>query len=698
MSRSISGSVAWLLLAGLSLAPGSAAETSRRLAEGWEYYQGSLGSVWEIWRGEQASDNVTWTPVTLPHCFNARDAVDPDTRYYQGPGWYRTRVAVANPFSGGRTLLHFEGAGQHSQVFVGLRQVGEHRGGYDEWTVDITEALAAAAAQKDGAVPLAVRCDNSRDAESIPSDLSDFNRYGGLYRHVTLVYVPAVSLERVHVEPALQSAGRATVKVRARLHNPGALKDELELTLVVTDPQDREAHRASQTLAPWNGAREIAAFELATPQCWSPKSPALYRCALTLKSRHGQHTVTERFGVRSVEWVEHGPFKLNGERLLLRGTHYHEDHAGVAAAVPDEVVRQTLRQIKDMGANFVRLGHYQQAALVLDLCDELGLLVWEEIPWCRGGLGGERYRQQCRDMLRNLIDQHYNHPSVILWGLGNENDWPGDFPTFDTNAIRSFMAELNTLAHQLDPSRQTSIRRCEFCKDIVDVYSPSIWAGWYSGRYSEYRQAVEKAIAAFSDIDQAIAGSLVASGTIAEEHRPKRLAEKQIAVDRLLKEGDVVAIDGFSFTVLQTPGHSDCSLSFHDPGKGILIISDATGYYMPRQRAWWPNYFADYGKYVESIRRLAALKAEVLCLSHNGAIRGPGDVAAYFRDCLAATEAYHRRICEQIKAGTPVRQLAEQLGGEIHAQTGVLPVDFFQKNCGILIKQSLRFENIAADK
>jgi rhamnogalacturonyl hydrolase YesR len=97
-------------------------------------------------------------------------------------------------------------------------------------------------------------------------------------------------------------------------------------------------------------------------------------------------------------------------------------------------------------------------------------------------------------MLRNMIDQHYNHPSVILWGLGNENDWPGDFETFDTNAIRSFMAELNTLAHQLDPSRMTSIRRCDFCKDIVDVYSPSIWAGWYSGRYTEYRASTEKAI------------------------------------------------------------------------------------------------------------------------------------------------------------------------------------------------------------
>ena len=200
------------------------------------------------------------------------------------------------------------------------------------------------------------------------------------------------------------------------------------------------------------------------------------------------------FGLRSFEWVEHGPFKLNGERLLLRGTQYHEDHAGVGAAVPDEVVRQTFQQIKEMGANFVRLGHYQQSPQVLELCDQLGLLVWEEIPWCRGGLGGERYQQECRDMLRAMIDQHFNHPSIILWGLGNENGWPGDFKTFDTNAIRSFMVELNNLAHQLDPSRKTCIRYCDFCKDVPDVYSPSIWAGWYSGQYVEYRASLERAI------------------------------------------------------------------------------------------------------------------------------------------------------------------------------------------------------------
>ena len=94
-----------------------------------------------------------------------------------------------------------------------------------------------------------------------------------------------------------------------------------------------------------------------------------------------------------------------------------------------------------------------------------------------------------------MIDQHYNHPSVILWSLGNEIDWPGDFPAYNTNAIRQFLIQQNTLAHQLDPTRQTALRRCDFCRDIVDVYSPSIWAGWYSGRYSEYRKAIGKAIA-----------------------------------------------------------------------------------------------------------------------------------------------------------------------------------------------------------
>src|SRR5262249_39791193 len=147
-----------------------------------------------------------------------------------------------------------------------------------------------------------------------------------------------------------------------------------------------------------------------------------------------------------------------------------------------------LRLIKEMGANFIRLGHYQQSRLVLDLCDELGILVWEEIPWSRGGLGGERYQQQAKNMLRAMIDQHFNHPAVIIWGLGNENDWPGDFPDYEKDKIANFVKQLHEEAHRLDSDRKTGLRRCDFAKDIPDIYSPSLWAGWYSGRYTDYQR------------------------------------------------------------------------------------------------------------------------------------------------------------------------------------------------------------------
>jgi beta-galactosidase len=415
--------------------------------------------------------------VELPHCFNARDAVDPDQGYYQGPGWYRIQAAVENPFPNGRTLLHFEGAGQKTEVWVGQKRIARHVGGYDEWVVDITDA---AAGQK--IVPVAVFCDNSRDLEMIPSSLSDFNLYGGLYRYVNLRYVPAISIERVHVDGANGT-------VTARLYNPGGLKDDvsLEISLAGLRPQSR-------TLKAWTGEIQIGQFVYKDmPAFWSPSRPALHRAIVSLKSAHGEMTVEERFGIRKVDWVEHGPFKLNGERLLLKGTCRHEDHAGLAAAMTDDLIRKEMLMIKDMGANFIRLGHYQQSRIVLDLCDELGLLVWEEIPGCRGGIGGERYREQARSMMRAMIHQYSDHPSVILWGLGNENDWPGDFDIPDQKAeIRALMTELNALAHSLDPTRQTVIRRCDFASDIPDVYSPSIWAGWYSGRYTEYKSASEK--------------------------------------------------------------------------------------------------------------------------------------------------------------------------------------------------------------
>lgn len=211
--------------------------------------------------------------------------------------------------------------------------------------------------------------------------------------------------------------------------------------------------------------------------------------------------------------------------------------------------------------------------------------------------------------------------------------------------------------------------------------------------------SVEKVVAFFAKMDQMLCASLTEHGLIREQCGTVAAVENRIVVDRPLHEGDVVKVgSGKAFEVLETPGHSDCSLSFFEPTAGILVVSDATGYYMPQHDAWWPNYFTDYGKYVESIRRLAGLKAEVLCLSHNGAVRGAEEVAAYFRGAVDATRRYHQRIVEAFRAGTPVREIGETLGAEIHEKTPLMPLDFFQKNCGLLVKLSLKHEGIEPEK
>lgn len=469
----------------------------QRLTDDWQFLRQDLGGVWEALR-EVAPDSPAavpiWENVSLPHCFNAEDAVDPDVNYYQGPGWYKTTLQINNPYPNGRVLLHFEGAGQKTQVFIGRQKAGEHTGGYDEWTLDITDFVAAVEndpimKQLFGErIPLSVRCDNSRDLEMIPSDLSDFNIYGGLYRYVNLVYVPEIWLKQIRILPVSnEKQQNGNLKVEGLIRNDGHKR--VDLLLKVSSPNGKTVAEEQISTDQIQFTAEIPVNKV---QLWSPSDPALYKVSVQLNTERGEQVYTDHTGFRSFEFEENGPFLLNGKRLLLQGTHRHEDHAGVGAAMSEAMIRREMQMIKDMGANFIRLGHYQQSRIVLNLCDSLGILVWEEIPWCRGGLGNEQYRSQAKRMLTNMIGQHFNHPSVIIWGLGNENDWPGDFPEFDKQAIRNFMSELNDLSHRLDPSRKTAIRRCDFCKDIVDVYSPSIWAGWYRGKYTEYLSESEK--------------------------------------------------------------------------------------------------------------------------------------------------------------------------------------------------------------
>ena len=205
-----------------------------RLTDNWLYLRGDIGNIWEAVRPASpgTSESVPlWTPVSLPHCFNATDAVDPDVNYYQGPGWYKTLLDIQNPYPNGRILLDFEGAGQKTEVYIYTTLVASHVGGYDEWTADITEAVQAFVSTPEyqkrfkGKIPLSIRCDNSRDAEMIPSDLSDFNVYGGLYRYLNLVYVPEVSIERLQIDATTdKSLKKAELAVQAFFYNPADVR------------------------------------------------------------------------------------------------------------------------------------------------------------------------------------------------------------------------------------------------------------------------------------------------------------------------------------------------------------------------------------------------------------------------------------------------------------------------------------------
>ncbi|UDQ98461.1 glycoside hydrolase family 2 TIM barrel-domain containing protein [Lentisphaerota bacterium WC36G] len=462
---------------------------SSRLNENWQFHKGEIGSPWEAWR---KSFKLNWQKVTLPHCYNAEDAIDPDVKYYQGPAWYKNSVTIDNPYKNGRTLLHFEGSGQRTGVYIYMTKAGYHEGGYDEFTVDITDYIKKYRQEKknnsNSKVPLLIRCDNTRDTEFAPSDISDFFIYGGIYRYLNLKYVPQVSLKTVHIK-SQTTKDLAKVNILVDLYNPDKIAENAKLTIKIFDPNNKLISTQTVSKKLWEEMQQIVSLEIAKPILWDVDQPNLYRCSVTLETLGYTTTKSSNFGLRFFEFLKGGPFKLNERRLLIRGTSRHEDHAGVGAAMTEEMIKKEMTMMKEMGVNFIRLGHYQQSKIVLNMCDKLGILVWEEVPWCRGGLGGTQYQNRVINSLKNLISQHYNHPSIVVWGLGNENDWPGDFPTYSKQAIINFMEKLNSLAHKLDNSRVTGIRRCHFCANIVDVYSPSIWAGWYRGKFTEYKKA-----------------------------------------------------------------------------------------------------------------------------------------------------------------------------------------------------------------
>lgn len=433
---------------------------------------------------EYSEDNFkTYEIVDIPYSWNTFEAVDPVPGYRRDTGWYRKNINL-NMKDGKRYFLYFEGSNITTKVYVNSKFAGDHIGGYLGFKIEVTDLL------KNGQNLIEIAVDNDYNRAIIPSQKSDFFIYGGITRDLWLVEENEVFIKDFNVTTPKVSEKSALTELEIEIDGDYSKAESIKITI-----KDRENKPViSRGLEVRDNHFKVKLNSISEPKLWSPDNPYLYKIEVEL-SNNGNVVdyKSDRIGYRWFEFVKNGPFKLNGEVLKLRGTHRHEEHAGYGPALPNEQHVEDMKLIKNMGVNFVRLGHYPQDPVVYEMCDSLGIIVWDEVPWCRGGIGDEEWKNNTMYMLEKMIDQNYNHPSIVFWSMGNEIYWVPDYEGGgDKEKINEFLTEMHEKSHELDPYRYTSIRKYYAGSHIVDVFSPSIWSGWYAGVYTNYEEVLEK--------------------------------------------------------------------------------------------------------------------------------------------------------------------------------------------------------------
>ncbi len=456
---------------------------SININQGWQYLQNNTQDV------NIANTSKNWSGVNLPHTWNQWDAFDQTPGYRRDGGWYRKTIHIDN-YRSSKYLLHFEGANITTHVYVNGKLAGSHIGGYVGFQIDISDFIL-----KGKKNTFAIRVDNQNNRDIIPSQKADFFIYGGITRDLWLKIIPAEHLDNIKVSTPVVNKNIAQTKVTLDLKNLYPQEKAYQLKYSLVEKVSKKIIVESEQVISGSQAVSVSVLpDVIAPLLWSPDAPNLYILNIKLyKKGKLIHEVDETVGYRWYHFEYNGPFYLNGERLLLRGTHLHEDHAGYGAAMTDELRRKDVEMIKEMGANFLRLAHYPQDPEVYKACDELGLIVWDELPWCRGGIGGEVWQENTKRLLEEQINQNFNHPSIFFWALGNEVYWLPDFEGGDDQSkLNTYLTTLNKTAHAIDPGRMTAIRKYYEGADLVDVFSPSIWSGWYAGTYSNYASTLTK--------------------------------------------------------------------------------------------------------------------------------------------------------------------------------------------------------------
>ncbi|HSW08163.1 glycoside hydrolase family 2 protein [Aquabacterium sp.] len=432
-------------------------------------------------------DDTGWDAVQLPHTWNASDG-EAGGDYYRGPGWYRRHLDLPSSAMSRRHVLQFDGAALVAEVWVNGQLAGRHEGGYAAFRLDVTPWL------QPGRNVIAVRVDNATQAHVAPLG-GDFTIFGGLYRGVKLISVAPAHIDLlddggpgVYVSATDVSRQRARLTVQTRVRNAGASARTLQLRVSLRDARGRLVQRLQPTLQADTGSTMTVEqqFSVSRPRLWQGvRDPHLY--TLTAELRDGTavlDSTTVPVGIRRFAIDPQRGLLLNGRPYAVHGVNlFHSGRPGQGLAVTDAQVDEDFQILQDLGVTGVRLVHFQHPQRAYDNADRHGHVVWTEIPLNAAMAESDGFRANLDQQLRELVKQNFNHPSVFIWGLGNEV-YRSDPP------VRDLLALLHNRAKALDPSRLTSYAHCCAADDHpmaqqTDVIGFNRYFGWYDKDFAE---------------------------------------------------------------------------------------------------------------------------------------------------------------------------------------------------------------------
>jgi beta-galactosidase len=478
--------------------------------DNWKFHQGGTE-----YADDPSFDDTKWQLVTLPHTWNATDPFDDDETYFRGIGWYRKTLDLDDKFRNKKVFLFFEGANQVTDVYVNGAFAGQHKGGYTAFSIDITSFLNWD--QRKNKNTIAIQVNNAHD-NFIPPLSVGYALYGGIYRNVWLI-----ATNDLHFKEINNSAGgifittpkvnrqTALLNVRSFIVNESKENRTFSFLNTVFDKEGKPVTSFTKEISVGgNQQTEVLADanEIQNPHLWSPENPYLYRINTQLiEDGKVIDEVTNPLGFRYFRFDADSGFFLNGKKYVLHGTNRHQDMEGKGSALSEEDHIRDMHLIKEMGVNFLRLAHYPQAPAVLNLADQLGIIIWEEVPTVNYMNVQPEFLSNAENMLREMIRQHFNHPSVVMWGSMNEillHSKNGDriqkhSDTVYIKGVRKYALKLDSLIRAEDPSRYTSMAvhgSDDYAKyqldNISQVVGQNIYSGWYGGNVEDFGKGLDK--------------------------------------------------------------------------------------------------------------------------------------------------------------------------------------------------------------